>query len=136
MSKPLRLFSIILFISLLLSACGGAPSVLATPAELDLGAIPAADPVTGTLVIRNQGNAPLRIESLSTSCGCTTAEVANETIAPNSETTLRVTFDPLAHAGLYGPLLRLVYVATNDPNLPELGIPVTVTVLDPEEASK
>jgi hypothetical protein len=136
MKTKIILLTVLLLASLGLAACGGAPVISAAPAEFDFGNVPAADPVSATLVLQNEGDGTLRIESLRTSCGCTTADVADTSVAPNGETTLTVTFDPLAHEGLYGPLLRMVYVASNDPNQPELEIPVTVNVLDPEINSK
>lgn len=136
MKTKFILLTLLLLASLGLAACGGAPALITAPAEFDFGDVPAADPVSATLVLRNQGTGTLHIESVRTSCGCTTADIADTSVAPNGETTLTVTFDPLAHEGLYGPLLRMVYVASNDPDQPELEIPVTVNVLNPEEAAQ
>ncbi|MCB0112574.1 MAG: DUF1573 domain-containing protein [Caldilineaceae bacterium] len=127
---------LLVLIGLLVVACGGSPAIVASPEEFDFGDVPAADPVTATFVLQNQGNGTLRIDSVRTSCGCTTADVADTSIAPHDDTILTVTFDPQAHEGLYGPLLRMIYIASNDPDQPEIEIPVTVNVLAPEEASQ
>lgn len=136
MHRTSILTALLLFVSLGLVACAGSPTVVVVPASFDFGEISAAAPVSGTLSIRNEGNGPLRIESLRTSCSCTTAEVADTTVAAQAETTLTITFDPLVHEGLYGPLLRMVYVESNDPDTPELEIPVHITILSPEEATQ
>lgn len=125
----------LILITFLMAACTGSPAIAVVPAEFDFGNIAAADTVTGAITIQNRGKRSLQIKELSTSCGCTTASVSETTVAPGAETILTIGFDPQAHPGLYGPLLRMIYVQSNDPNQPELEIPVTVTILSPEEAS-
>jgi hypothetical protein len=120
----------------LLMACSAASQIAVEPGEVDLGDIAATDLVTTTLYIRNEGQGLLEISSLRTSCGCTTVEVDETTIKSGAEALMTISFDPQAHPGLYGPLLRMIYIESNDPNLPELEIPVTVHILAPEEASK
>jgi hypothetical protein len=120
----------------LLMACSAASQIAVEPGEVDLGEISATDLVTSTLYIRNEGQGVLEISSLRTSCGCTTVEVDETMIKSGAEALMTISFDPQAHPGLYGPLLRMIYIESNDPNLPELEIPVTVHILAPEEASK
>lgn len=123
-----------LILAWLIAACGGAPTIAVAPATIDFGAIPADNPVTTTVQVRNSGTAALRINNVRTSCGCTTATLAASEVAAGEAVELQVTFDPQAHPGLYGPLLRIVYLASNDPAQPELEIPVSVEILAPEEA--
>lgn len=118
----------------LIAACGGTPVLTVAPATIDFGAIPADRPIVTTVQVRNQGTAALRIDNVRTSCGCTTATLSATTIAAGAAAELQVTFDPQAHPGLYGPLLRIVYLSSNDPTQPELEIPVSVDILDPKEA--
>jgi len=70
---------------------------------------------TETFFIKNIGDAPLKIVSVSTSCGCTEAEVEEEDIGPGKQTELIVTYDPSVHPNLTGPIKRIVYVQSNDP---------------------
>jgi hypothetical protein len=107
---------------------------MVAPAAIDFGAIPADKPVITTVQVYNEGTAALRIENVRTSCGCTTATLSSTTIAAGEAADLQVTFDPQAHPGLYGPLLRIVYLTSNDPTQPEVEIPVSVEILAPEEA--
>ena len=50
-----------------------APSIQVTPASYDFGAVIYGDVATHTLRVTNTGAAPLIIQRLSTSCGCTKA---------------------------------------------------------------
>ena len=99
--------------------------------EFDFGAIPNTGPVSQVFQVRNVGGAKLEITGVSTSCGCTTAEIAERTLSPGEETDLEVTYDPLAHGGATGDFMRLVYVRSNDPDTPEASLAVRATVVEP-----
>ncbi len=118
----------------LLAACTAAPAIVVEPAEYDFGGIPPTELASATLLVRNTGDGDLKITGVTTSCGCTTASLSQTTLAGGETADLEITFDPQAHPGLYGPLLRIIYLETNDPKQPELEVPVTVEVLTPEEA--
>lgn len=97
----------------------------------DFGTVPNTGPVSHTFQVRNAGDGPLSIEGLSTSCGCTTAEIDNKRLAPGEVTDLTVTYDPLAHDGALGQFMRLVYVRSDDPETPEANLTIRVTVVEP-----
>jgi hypothetical protein len=78
--------------------------------------------------VRNIGEGELMIESVSTSCGCTTAEISSNSLAPGVTADLQVTYDPLAHAGATGEFMRQVFVRSNDPDTPEVVLTLWVTV--------
>lgn len=99
--------------------------------EFDLGTVPNTGPVSHTFQVRNAGRGPLRIDGVSTSCGCTTAEIASTELSPGESTRLVVTFDPLAHDGAVGEFLRFVYVRSDDPDTPEAGLAIHVRVVEP-----
>lgn len=126
---------LLVLLAFVLIGCGGSPTLAVLPATYDFGGIAADAPVTTTLQVRNTGQAELRISGITTSCGCTTATVDKMTLAPGAVTNLTITFDPQAHPGLYGPLLRMVYLQSNDPAQPEVEVPVTVEILDPKKES-
>lgn len=125
------LFSILTAILLILAGCGGIPALSVAPAQLDLGKISATAPTSGTVRLTNTGTGTLQIGDLRTSCGCTSAVVGQNALKAGASTDLTITFDPLTHPGLVGPVMRLVYVASNAGA--ELNIPVYVTILTPEE---
>jgi hypothetical protein len=136
LKRSLTIAVLFLAVAVVLTACGSKPSIVVEPIGLELGDIPATEMVQGTLRVRNEGQGELYIDSLRTSCGCTGALVRKENLAPGEETDLVITFDPQAHPGLYGSLLRVVYLESNDPETPELEIPINVHVLAPEEATQ
>ena len=68
---------------------------------------------------------------MSTSCGCTTAKIDGRQLAPGEATDLTVTYDPLAHDGATGEFMRIVYVRSSDPNMPEANLMIRVTVVEP-----
>lgn len=101
------------------------------PAAFDFG--PVSAKVETTFVLRNAGEEPLEILGISTSCGCTRAWVDQTALLPGARTALYVSFDPNAHEGIAGPVVRQVYVRTTDPERPEVTVELRATVVAPEE---
>lgn len=62
--------------------------------------------------LENTGDAPLLIEKIRSSCGCTAALLSDYQIQPGQSAQLRVTFDSTRFRG---PVIKTVYVYTNDP---------------------
>ncbi len=107
----------------------GEPRVQVFPPRYDFGEVPYTE-VTATLRLVNAGDAPLVVEGVSTSCGCTEAEVSRKVIPPGEEAELRISFDPRRMGTrVEGKVYREVYVLTNDPQNPELVVPVTAVVV-------
>lgn len=85
--------------------------------EWDWGTIPRMPPVQQTFPIQNRGSETLVINSVVTSCGCTTAKLSSSVIPSGERADLVVTFDPDYHE-TSGPVTRLVWLETNDPANP------------------
>jgi hypothetical protein len=120
-----------ILLALTLAGCIGGrstPRVEVAPASYDFGQV-GPNPVTTVFTVRNEGNGPLQVESVSTSCGCTTAEMSAQAIAPGELANLTVTFDPQAHAGAVGQFVRFVYLRTNDPTTPEVEVQISANVV-------
>ena len=83
--------------------------------EFDFGMIANTGPVSRVFQVRNVGQGPLEIGRVSTSCGCTTAEIGNGRLAPGEATDLTVTYDPLAHGGATGDLCESCMSAPTTP---------------------
>jgi hypothetical protein len=128
--RKLLLFLPIILSGVLLAACGSnQPSIIIETAEFDFGNVENGQIVSRELTVRNEGNADLVIDSVSTSCSCTTASVTPMTIAPGETGILHIEFDSGAHGpDMTGELIRQVFVTTNDPNLPEAKVEVSVFV--------
>jgi hypothetical protein len=86
-------------------------------ASHDFGRIPGRRDVAHVFSVQNTGTADVKIWNLVTSCGCTTAALYSSIIPPGQRADLTVTFDPDFHA-TQGPVVRLVWFATNDPTQP------------------
>lgn len=95
----------------------GGPRLQLDPPALDLGEVYYGGSVGGRVTLRNVGDAPLRIEAIDTTCGCTVAELppAARTLAPGASVELPVTMTP--KSGL-SPLAKSVRITTNDPRTP------------------
>jgi rhodanese-related sulfurtransferase len=85
-----------------------------------------------TFEVKNEGESVLEIGELSTSCGCTKAEISSNSIKPNSKATLTVYFDPDFHKEPADELTRTVFIPTNDPSNPEAEVKITVDILEGE----
>lgn len=108
----------------------GTKGIEAIPAEYDFGLIDQSKgKVTTSVVIKNNGNTPLKINRISTSCGCTTAEMNKSDLLPNESRIMRITFDPLVHKDTIGPVIRVVYLQTSDQNTPEIEITIKGDVI-------
>jgi len=123
---------------LTLAAASGCAAVANPPgqvelstSEFDFGDIPNTGPVSHTFQVRNVGQGALEIAGVSTSCGCTTAEIGSRRLTPGGVTDLTVTFDPQAHGSATGEFMRQVYVRSNDPGTPEATLTIRATVIEP-----
>ena len=94
----------------------------------DWGDIPRMPAVQQTFPIQNTGNEPLMISNVVTSCGCTTAELSSSVIPSGQRADLVVTFDPNFH-DTSGPVTRLVWLETNDPDMPVVELRMDANVL-------
>ena len=99
--------------------------------EFNLGTVPNTEPVSQTFQVRNAGQGTLEITGVSTSCGCTTAQVNKNRLGPGETAALTVTYDPQAHGGRTGRFMHVVYVRSDDPETPEASLTIWVTVTEP-----
>jgi hypothetical protein len=104
--------------------------------------------VETSLIIENAGRSDLIVDGLSTSCGCTTASVVNNgqegpmfgasappeawsaTIRPGETAELRIYYDPAVHQDVRGPMMREVYVSSNDPVDPVVKVSIKLNQVD------
>lgn len=113
-----------------LAACRAAPpAVSIEPAAQDLGERP-QQLVELTFTVRNTGGSTLAISKITTSCECTKASMDRIEIPAGESEQLRVKLDPVED-NLYGNILRVVYLRTNDPKRPEVEAEFRVTIQKP-----
>ncbi len=77
----------------------------------DFGKVKQGDVVTHEFVFVNDGDAPLVVERVETTCGCTAALVTEKRIAPGKEGRIKTTFDTRGYAGR---LAKYLYLVSND----------------------
>ena len=82
----------------------------------DFGTATEATMVNHTFKLKNTGKGRLVISHVKTSCGCTAAKPALNTLAPGEETEIAVGFDTHFQKGHQ---VRTITVSTNDPNTPQ-----------------
>ena len=100
------------------------PVIVLPGTEFDMGLLPNDEESVRSFPIRNTGAAPLRISGISTMCGCTKGEIAEEdkVIPPGGEAQVRVTFFPTKMSGFESR--KQLTIRSNDPN--RSGASVTV----------
>lgn len=96
-------------------AAHAAPRIATDKPLFDFGSIPQGKKLTHTFVIRNTGDAPLTIEQVTTSCGCTAAASSQRTLPPGGTSEIKATFDS---TNFRGNVHKTVQVRSNDPKTP------------------
>ncbi len=104
------------------------PQVRVEPAGFDFGKALPGRTLKKEFVLRNAGEAPLVIENVSTSCGCTAAIAGTTRVLPGRSTSLTVTLETRDY---HGPVEKRVGVRSNDPKTPLLTVRVRATVEAP-----
>ncbi len=69
------------------------PKIDVAEHEFDFGEVFQGEKVTHVFTFANRGEAPLVIDRVKSSCGCTAALLSAKEIAPQEEGTIRATFD-------------------------------------------
>ena len=115
------------FAALATTVAGGekAPRVRVEPEGFDFGRALPGKTLRKEFRIRNYGDAPLVIEGVTTSCGCTAAIATETNIEPGGSTVLRVTLETRRYSGR---VEREVLLRSNDPKAPRVAVRVSATV--------
>lgn len=113
------------------------PFIEVSPVFYDFGAMAYGEIAEYNFTITNKGSEPLEILRLSTSCGCTTAEIneEDEIIEGGESVNMTVKFDPAVHEddSDVGVIKRVVYIKTNDPRKPEAEVEINAFVVKREQ---
>jgi len=120
----------ILVVGLLVGCSRGQPAIELPQTAHDFGEIPQGEVATVQLRVRNVGEKDLHIESVSTSCGCTSAKVEPMTIPPDGEATLTINYNSGLHPDK-GPIFRIIYITSDDPEMPEATVEIRADVKAP-----
>lgn len=125
-----------IFLLLLPSAgLAGGPKLVVEDADFSFGQVFQGGKVEHTFRFRNSGEAPLTVEKVRSSCGCTAALLSATLIPPGGTGEIRTTFD----SGRFrGAVVKTIYLYVNDPVQPvaQFNLRGTVKpelVLEPEQ---
>ena len=83
--------------------------------ELDLNPAPGADAVVATFKYENKGTTPINIKAVRTSCGCTTAALKKNDVAPGEKGEIVATMKIGDRTGMQQ---KTVTVESDDPKAP------------------
>ncbi|MBX9783730.1 MAG: DUF1573 domain-containing protein [Chitinophagaceae bacterium] len=76
--------------------------------SFDFGKIPQGKPVTHNFIIENIGKDSLKLSNVQASCGCTTPEWNNASVAPGGNTTIKVGYNA-ASEGHFEKMITIYY---------------------------
>ncbi len=108
------------------SLAASGPRIAVEPLSFDFGRVLPEKTLTKEFSIRNYGSEDLVIESVSTSCGCTVAELQTKVIKPGKSTPLEVRLS--TRAGQVGRITKSVLIKSNAGKTPlELKLEADVT---------
>jgi rhodanese-related sulfurtransferase len=90
-------------------------SIRIRPSEYEFGILRKEGGIVATTFsLFNEGNKKVRIEEVSTSCGCTTARLPKEIILPGEAVIMEVSFDPNFHKEPEGRFSRTIFLQTSE----------------------
>ena len=95
----------------------------------DFGEIQRGEEATAVFSLVNQGLAPLVVENITASCGCTVAEWDKEPLMPQDTMQIKVSYN----SNIVGAIKRSVVVKTNDIKRTRTLLTITGNVVKEEE---
>ncbi|MFP6583877.1 MAG: DUF1573 domain-containing protein [Candidatus Hydrogenedentota bacterium] len=102
------------------------PLIVLETKEFDMGMVHVKEHTIKQISIYNHGGQPLVISKVSTSCGCTTGRMLEDTIAPGQTGTLEIEIDPSRINGYRSR--KVLTLASNDPVNPSVKLIVAAQI--------
>ena len=100
----------------------GVPKIKFNETNHDFGNITDGTQATFTFEFVNTGNAPLLLESVQASCGCTTPEWSKEPVAPGKKGKVTATFNSSGRPGTFTKTITVKYNGPAESNTEYLTI--------------
>ena len=116
---------VILHLAAGISALAQPKIEVAGGAEFDLGTILEGAQMTRTLAILNAGSAPLHIEQVAPSCGCTRASISKNVLSRNDTGYLSIAFNSEHFSGR---IRKSITIVSDDPKQRNLVVSFTAYV--------
>lgn len=104
-----------------------APELAVERGTFNFGTVAQGKKVQHTFKIKNSGDAPLHINKVEVSCGCTAAKPSASLIPPGKSAEIEVTFDSSAFSG---EVLKTVTLTTNAGRTPNYTLSMQGIVLE------
>lgn len=101
--------------AMLISPAWAASQLVFDHSTFDFGKVTQGKKVDHVFVFRNRGDAPVTIQRVGSSCGCTVATLSSRVINPGKAGEIKATFDS---SDFSGPVSKEVLVYTADPQKP------------------
>jgi len=98
-----------------------APKVVLEEKTRDLGTLDPTDKCRHLFIVRNAGNAPLKLAKTGTSCKCTVSVIPSEDIPPGMGGPIEIESKT---DGVEGPFSHVASFATNDPTTPRIELTI------------
>jgi len=135
-ARALRRSGAVIVAAAVLLAAGGLaqgrkPKAVFKSIAHDFGQVKQGDVVSWEFVFKNEGGAPLVVEKVDTTCGCTAALVSEKTVGPGKEGRIKATFDT---RGYSGRLSRYLYIVSNDGENPRRELSLIADIQVPPSA--
>lgn len=90
----------------------------------DFGEITQGDVVKHTFTLTNSGDAPLKLESVKPSCGCTALDWPKDPIAPGESAEIKAQFNSAGKMGAQTKYITIVY--NGNPNIERISFKGTI----------
>lgn len=123
--KNSPLFLVLLLLTVSLSTAQEVASINFDSETIDYGEIAKSSDGVRTFRFTNTGNAPLIIENVQSSCGCTIPKRPESAILPGEKGEIQVKYDTTR----VGPFRKTITVTSNSENTPMIGLKIRGTVL-------
>ncbi len=123
---------IIIFLLFVGTLFAGSPSIFIDNTFIDIGYIYPHSKKNFKFTIYNSGEAPLIIKSIIHTCGCTKLKYSKKVIPPSEKETV---YGELTSYGEHGPIIKYIYVYSNDPAREKVEVRVKAYVREEVEAS-
>jgi hypothetical protein len=104
------------------------PKIIVEPATFNFGSVLQNKELTKDFTIRNVGTEELVIDNVSTTCGCTVADLKSRNLKPGANTPMHVTLQTRTNVG---KIVKTVMIKSNDPLKPLLEVTLQADVAGP-----
>jgi len=112
---------------LISGTASAAPQIKVEQPMYNFGTLIQGKKLDHTFVIKNIGDAPLKINHIRPACGCTAANASVPVMLPGKTSDIKITFNS---ANFYGTVTKTVAVETNDPKTPTSTLTLTGTIIE------